>query len=334
MKSRAPLVVEVVRGPVVESQHAVMYALADERGVIAGYAGNLDYLTPPRSCIKMLQAIPFVESGALEKFQLDDEMLALACSSHRGEKAHLMVAHRWLEKIKSSESVLWCGPSWPTHEATRHEMIRKGLTPSPLIHNCSGKHLGLISTALAHGENPAGYHEFNHPVQLRLRTMLTDFTRFEHGKAPWGVDGCGIPTYAVPLQNIAIGMSGLLSGGPKGSKTEITRRILEACKRHPVLVSGTDEFATVLMEKTHGRVIVKPGAEGTYAGLLPEKGLAFAVKVHDGHNRAAEVAVAAILRSHGGLTEAEFNDLRAFTNPRVKNSRHADVGEIRVQKGS
>ncbi|MBX2989044.1 MAG: asparaginase [Bdellovibrionaceae bacterium] len=333
MKSRQPIVIEVMRGSVVESTHQVMAVIADDRGLVHGYHGNVDYLTYPRSCIKLLQALPLVESGALEKFGLDDKMLALACSSHTGEKQHLLVVHQWMERLQAKESWLHCGPAWPAHEATQHEMIRKNLQPSPLLNNCSGKHLGFIAACLAHGENPQGYEKWEHPLQVRLRKVLSETMRVNHERLPWGVDGCGIPTYAVPLQAIAIGMASLLSPGTETRKVS-ARRILDACRKHPTLLAGSDEFVSIVNEKTGGRVILKSGAEGVYSALIPEKGMAFAVKVADGHWRAAEVACAHLLRSLGGITEQLFFELKEHSMPAVMNSRGEKVGEIRLQKGT
>lgn len=332
MKARNPLVVEVLRGPVVESTHQVMAVIADRRGLVTGSFGNVDYPVMPRSSIKPLQAIPFVESGALEKFSLDDRMIAMACSSHAGEKQHLVVLAEWLQKIGQEESVLHCGADWPRHEKTLHEMLKKSLKASPLIHNCAGKHLGMISTALAAGEDPTGYAEHGHPVQKRIRMILKEASRFEHESAVWGVDGCGIPTYAIPLQALAVAGAMLVGDSLKDSRRTVVRRILDAMKKYPVLVSGTDEFSSALMEKTGGRVIIKSGAEGVYLGWLPERAQCVALKVADGHRRAAEVAMASVLRALGGLTEAEYLELRRFTMPDILNSRGDRVGEIRLER--
>lgn len=331
MKSRNPMNIEVVRGSVVESVHQVMAVIMDQRGLVMGYAGNPEYLVPPRSAIKMLQALPFAESSAFQKYSLEEKHLALACSSHRGEKQHLLLASQWLEALNLQESALWCGPAWPTDVPTEHEMIRKGLQPTPIIHNCSGKHLGMISTALAMGEDPKGYQNWEHPVQVRIRKALTNVTKFNHDRAIWSVDGCGLPTYALPLQNIALGMAALMTLA--AAPASPAQKILEACKKHPELISGTNDFVTVLNEKTFGRSILKSGAEGTFAAMIPEKGIAFALKVHDGNGRAAQVAASHLLRAYGGLTDKEYLELKDFTMPIIKNSRGEKVGEIRLEKG-
>ncbi|MBX3041998.1 MAG: asparaginase [Bdellovibrionaceae bacterium] len=333
-RSRNPLVVEVLRGPVVESVHQVIAVIADDRGLVMGFNGNHDYLTYPRSSIKKLQALPLLESGAVEKLDLDDRMLALACASHSGEKQHLLVASQWMEKIQAKEDLLRCGPAWPRHEATKFEMIRKDLKPSRILHNCSGKHLGLISACLALGISPLDYHKWDHPIQVKIRKALSDMMKIDHEKLPWGIDGCGIPTYSVPLQSIAIGMAQMLSSSLGEARKFSCQRIFDAVRKHPQLIGGSDEFVSIVNEKTNGRVIAKAGAEGTYTAVLPEKRLAFALKVHDGGTRAANVAMAGLLRHLGGLSEAEFNTLREFTHPVVKNSRGESVGEIRLQKGS
>lgn len=334
MKSRNPLAIELLRGPAVESVHHVMLVVADHRGLISGFMGNSDYVVYPRSSIKMLQAIPFLESGAFTKFKLDEKQVALACSSHRGEKQHLAVIQSWMEKIGASEDWLACGPDWPAHEGTRFEMVKKGLGPSRLLNNCSGKHLGMISTCLALGENFHGYEKWDHPVQARLRKVMAETTRINYERLVWGIDGCGIPTYAIPLQNLAIAMSSFLSVDKTTVRGAVDQALVDACTRHPQMVSGSETFSAALCERTNGRALLKTGAEGIYTGLMPEQGYAFALKVHDGAARAAEVASAFVFRAMGALSEAEYLDLKAFTMPELKNTRGEKVGEIRLQKGS
>ena len=265
MKKRHPLVVDVVRGNAVESQHQVMVVVANERGLVTSYWGNVDYLTYPRSSIKALQALPFVESGAIKKFGLDEKMLALACASHSGEKHHLVTLNQWLEKIKMTEDDLFCGPAYPSHEASHQEMIKKGQAPSVLMNNCSGKHLGIISSCLALGENPKDYQRIDHPAQIRMRKTLSELMKVAIEKMPVGVDGCAIPTHATPLQNIAIGMSKFFEKNELSDLRRISLQgILRAWSLHPTYVSGSNDFASALAEKTKGRALLKPGAEGVH----------------------------------------------------------------------
>ncbi len=332
MKSRVPFVIDVLRGNAVESKHQVMAVVVDERGIVTGFWGNVDYVTFPRSAIKMLQALSLVESGAMEKFGLDEKMLAMACASHMGEKHHMETLNQWMEKIKFSEAGFRCGPAYPGHEPTQFEMIRRGAKPSPLIHNCSGKHLGIVSTCLAMGEDPTNYHLPTHKAQVRIRKNLSDLMRVSLDTMPLGSDGCGIPTYGIPLQAIAVGASSFFSreASISNSRSQALQRILHAWRNNPRYVSGTDNFSTVLAETTKGNALLKSGAEGAFVGLMPEKKLAFALKVADGAKRAAEVAAALLFKQFGGLTDQQYQELKAWTMPTLKNSRGEDIGSIRL----
>lgn len=331
MKVRWPLSVEVVRGQVVESQHQVMAVVVDDRGAPALSWGNLDYLTYPRSAIKMLQALPLVESGAADAFGFEDRHLCLTCSSHRGERKHLLALKEILKKTGIHEDQLVCGPHWPAHEASTHDMIREGLVPTALTNNCSGKHSGIIATCLHLKENPLGYETFAHPAQARLRRVLSEVMHFDHEKTFYGVDGCGIPTYAVPLKNLAIGMLALINPKESEARRLAGRRIIEAVRKEAFYLSGSDDFTSDFIRGTQGRCIIKNGAEGVFCGVIPEKGWAFAVKAEDGGARAAQAATAFLLEKLGVIKEENHEELKKYLEPKVKNWKGLEVGSIRVR---
>lgn len=328
--SKQPMLVEITRGPVVESYHHVMAVVVNEAGSNIYSWGNPQYLTMPRSAIKMLQALPLIESGAADHFQLEEKHIALACSSHRGEKIHTSTIYQWMEKVGVKESDLACGPHWPSNDAAAHEMIRAGHKPTAICNNCSGKHTGFLATCTHLKEPLKGYHMYEHPEQKRLRQVLTETMKVDVSKAAFGIDGCSIPTYAVPLKAIAAGMSALIDPKQPAPRKAAAARILRAVRNNPVYLSGTDDFTSTIIEKTEGRSIIKNGAEGCFAGVIPEKGLAFAVKAADGASRAAQVATASLLLRYGGLTEVEFKSLQKDTLPSVKNWSGEVVGQMRV----
>ncbi|MDG0816096.1 asparaginase [Bdellovibrio svalbardensis] len=332
MFSKQPIIVEVVRGQAVESVHQVMVAVVNEGGSLLHSWGNALYLTFPRSAIKMLQAIPLIESGAADKFQLEEKHIALACASHRGEKAHLEALSQWMEKAKIPESCYVCGPHLPYNEASAHDFIRRGQKPTVLCNNCAGKHSAIISTCLHLGENPEGYEKLDHNAQKRLRKVLTETMKYDHAKAASGIDGCGIPSYAVPLQHIATGMSVFVNSKEAPARKAACERILKAVTNNPFFISGSDEFATAVIEKTQGRAIVKGGAEGVMAGFLPEKKMAFALKCADGAGRATQLATVQLLLQLGGLTLEEAKSLSKYSQPSVTNWKGDVVGQLRIAK--
>ncbi|UOF01644.1 asparaginase [Bdellovibrio reynosensis] len=334
MASRNPLIVEVTRGAVVESSHQVIGVVVDETGATKNFWGQPAFLTYPRSGIKMLQAIPFVESGAVDKFGLSDKHIALACASHKAEKDHLTALTEWMDKTGIKESNFICGPHLPYDENAAHEMLRKNQKPTVLCNNCAGKHSAIMSTCLHLGEDIAGYDKFDHPAQKRLRKILTETMKVDHSKVVYASDGCGIPTYAVTVQQMAVGMSTFINPKETPARKLAVDRIIRAVSAQPFYLAGSDHFVTSVIEKTQGRAIIKGGAEGIYCGFLTDKKLAFAVKASDGGARAAQVATAAILLNYGGLNADEFKALSKHTQPTVTNWRGDVVGQIRIAKGT
>ncbi|MGZ3769497.1 MAG: asparaginase [Bdellovibrio sp.] len=332
MASKQPLVVEVLRGSVVESVHQVMAVVVNEIGSVTNYWGNPQFLTIPRSGIKMLQALPLIESGAADKYGLEEKFIALACSSHRGEKEHIQALTQWCEKVGIKESDFACGPHMPTNEESFHELLCKNQKPSVLYNNCAGKHAAIITTCKHLGEDPAGYEKYEHNAQKRLRKVLSETMKIDYSKVAYGIDGCSIPTYAVPLQNLATGMATFINSKEALPRKQAAERILKAVKAYPFYVSGSGSFNTDIIEKSHGRSIIKGGAEGVYCGFLPEKKVAFAVKAADGAARAAQFVTAALLRQLGGLTEAEFVALSKHTQPTITNWKGDAVGQFRIAK--
>lgn len=317
MKSRNPLVVEVTRGPLIESTHDVICVVADKRRQVIGYAGHLDYVISPRSSIKPLQALPLLESGAYEAFGLNEKHLVLSCASHKAEKHQLEALTEWLGLIKKTESVLRCGPS----ESSK----------TPLSHNCSGKHMGMVTAALQMKIDPTDYDKFEHPYQIFLRKYLSEVTAIDFSKAPHGIDGCCIPTYGMSIQKLAIGMSVFVSEDIGDSRRKNALRIVDAIKKYPEYLSGQNDFTQKVISTSGGKAIVKTGAEGAFTGIMPQQGLVFALKVIDGHSRAAEVASLEIFKQYGALSPAETEKLKEFSEPAVLNSRNEKVGFIRVK---
>ncbi len=313
-----PILVEITRGPLVESIHRGSIAIADAEGVIRFALGDIQSPVYPRSSLKPIQALPLVESGAAEAFGLSDEDVALACASHSGEPMHTERVAAWLERIGCSERDLACGPQPPRYEPALEAMIRRGDKPTRLHNNCSGKHTGFLTVARHWNIATAGYERIDHPVQQAVATLLRELSGVD--ELPWGVDGCAAPNFALPLGGFARALAKLAGGRTLGAV-----RILRSMVAHPELVGGTGRACTVLMRAAAGRAAVKTGAEGVYAGIVPERGLGIALKIEDGATRAAETAIAAILDKLGVLGDGA----REFLNAPVLNTRGATVGERR-----
>jgi L-asparaginase II len=325
-----PVLVEVLRGPLVESRHRGAVAIVDADGATVSAVGNVTVPVFPRSAVKALQALPLIESGAADRYGFGDEELALACSSHSGEQGHVAVASRMLAKAGLDASALSCGAHWPMNQSAAFALARTGV-PSALHNNCSGKHAGFLCVACAQGIDHTGYWRPEHPVQQTVCGVLEDLTGVVLSPECRAIDGCSVPTWAIPLKNLAYAFAKFGSGhGLSSGRAEAAARLRTACAHKPWHVAGTGRFCTEIMKLFGARVFVKTGAEGVYCGALPEQRLGIAIKCDDGGGRAAEAIMAAVIARLLPLESAERAALARFTQPVLRNWNGFEFGVLRV----
>jgi L-asparaginase II len=325
-----PVLVEVTRGPLVESRHRGAVAVCDAQGKSVLALGDVTAPIFPRSAVKALQALPLIEQGAAERFSLSDEELALACASHSGEPAHIAGVEHMLAKAGLAPSDLRCGAHWPIAQGAVAAVARSG-APSPLHNNCSGKHAGFLCVARAIGADPADYWRPEHPVQRLVRGVLEDFTGASLGEASCAIDGCSVPTLAVPLHHLAHGFAKFAHGdGVSPERARAAARLRQACAKAPWFVAGSGRFCTDIMQLVGERVFVKTGAEGVYCAALPRHGLGIAVKCDDGASRAAQAMIAAVIARFLPLAASERAALKRFVAPVQRNWNGFEVGQVRV----
>lgn len=325
-----PVLVEVLRGDIVESVHRGAFVIADGDGKLAQEVGDIDMPVFPRSAVKAIQALPLIETGAADAYGFGDRELALACASHSGEVRHVQLAKAMLTRAGLDETALECGSHWPLgHDATV-ALARTGASPSQLHNNCSGKHSGFLCVCCHERIEPRGYVGIGHKFQQLVRETMEEVTGAKHGEDNAAVDGCAIPTYAVPLKNLAVGFARMATGnGLAPERAKAARRLMSACMAEPFYIAGTGRVCTQLMEAAPGRLFAKVGAEGVYCAALPELGFGIALKIEDGAARAAEVAISAILVGLFASDETAFARLGALSRPVVENRKGEAVGVMR-----
>ena len=326
-----PLVVSVTRGGFPESSHLVDAVIADENGAVVEVFGDAELALFPRSAIKALQALPLVESGAADAYGFSDAHLSLACSSHNGEPVHVDAAQTMLNLAGAEERCLECGAQLPKRPEDQAEMVRSGVRVGAIHNNCSGKHAGFVAFARHAGLPVKDYIKFEHPVQQEIASVLSAVTGSPHTVNNYGIDGCSIPTYRVPLSALAIAFARFGVGSDVSTaRSRAMTRLRDACMNHPHMVAGTDRVCTQLMEALPGRVFVKVGAEGVYTASLPEKGFGIAMKARDGNFRAVEVAITDLVRRHLDLNDAERIQLDPLLNPVLRNWNGIEVGDAQM----
>ncbi len=326
-----PVLVEITRGNSAESVHCGAFAVFDGEGKCVTSAGDIDRPVFPRSAVKAIQALPLVESGAADGFGFGDRELALACASHSAEPRHLETALAMLKAAGLGEDALECGVHWPYDQPVLIAMVREGRQPSPVCNNCSGKHAGFLCTAVQTGTGTRGYVKRGHKVQEMVREAMEQVTGAVHGDDNAGIDGCSIPTYAIPLKNLALGFARMATGnGLAPQRAAAARRLMDACMAEPFHVAGTKRACTAMMEAAPGEIFVKVGAEGVYCGALPKLGLGFALKCDDGAIRAAEAICARIVAAMLGDGHEAAGRLANWSGKTLKNWAGTEVGAVRA----
>ncbi len=319
--------VEVVRGSVVESRHRVHVAVLDAGGQLRAAAGDPDVVTFFRSAAKPLQALPLVEDGVADLFELTDAELALCCGSHSGTPRHVHAAEQILQKAGVSSDALVCGPHPPFDHLTQQSLVEEGLEPGRLHNNCSGKHAGMLALARAHGWSEADYQEAWHPVQGRALAEVVRWTGILEEAVALGVDGCGVACFGMPLRNMALAYARFASAARQGDTGPA--QIVTAMTSYPEMVAGDGRICTELMRSTEGRVFAKVGAEGVYCVGVPGAELGIALKIEDGSARAVAPAILGVLRTLDLISEDDFGALHAHAYPDLLNTRGQPVGQLR-----
>jgi L-asparaginase II len=326
-----PILAEAIRGNWVENRHRGAYVVVDADGAIIASGGDIERPIFPRSAIKSMQALPIFARQAEGKFHHTEEELALACASHHGEDVHVATANGLLTRIGLSAADLECGAHAPTNAAAREALRAAGAEPSPLHNNCSGKHSGMLSVAVAMGVPTAGYVGREHDVQKVVRAAVEAVIGESLTEGKCGTDGCSIPTFAAPLRAFAYGFARMSTGkGLPADLAAAAQRLFDAATTHPHLVAGTGHPDTLLMQAFKGRLMQKGGAEGVQCGAIRDKGWGYALKCDDGNMAASHAMLAGVLRRFADPDVEQLALIETLAHQPIKNVRGAEVGEMRT----
>ena len=318
--------VEIWRGPVLESQHMGHAVVCDTSGQVVDAWGDLELVMLPRSSSKMLQALPLIESGASAANSLTGQQLALACASHNAAKIHTDLVNGWLDHLGLADDAFRCGSQEPTDVPARDALIRAGQSPCQCHNECSGKHCGFLTLAKYVGAGPE-YVEVDHPVQKAVLDAFEDMTGTV--SPGFGIDGCSAPNFATTMVGFARAMARMAKGDDGTVRGRAAQELTEAMRIYPEMVAGEGRACTELMRAMDHKVAVKTGAEAVFAAILPEQQLGIAVKISDGGVRAAQCVIASLLVKYGALDPAHPTAVKYMHGP-IINKRGIVTGEQRL----
>jgi len=340
---------ETTRGRIVESTHYGSIAVVDSNGKLIASQGDPQAVAFLRSSAKPFQALPFVERGGVEHFNLAKHELAISCASHEGSALHVKTVTEMQKRIGITEDDLYCGAHMPGDVTELKDMIVHDRHPTPNYNNCSGKHTAMLAHAKMRGLPLDNYLDVSHPIQKDILASFADLCLTPVSQIELGTDGCSAPNFAVPLFNAALGFARLCD--PREltpARAEACRKITSAMMTHPEMVSGYGEFDEQLMKVGEGKIVTKRGAEGfQIIGIMPgvlkpdAPGIGIALKVSDGDaarmaddltmsNRVRPAVTIEILRQLGALSSKQEQVLAGFGPVKeIRNHRGILTGHSR-----
>jgi len=325
--------VEITRGPIVESAHVVSACAVDRTGRAILQIGDIESPVYLRSSAKPFIAAASVRAGVVERFGLEPREIAVMAASHSGEPFHVEAVRSILRKIGLTEAALQCGPHPPYNTAAAAELTRRGEPFTAIHNNCSGKHAGILALCVLLDCNPSTYMELQNAAEQTILEFCARMTGDTAADFPIGIDGCGIPVFAVSTLHGARAFMRLATlEGIDLQDASALAVVRDAMLAYPLYIAGTGEFDSVLMSTFGGSIACKGGAEGVHGDALISGAIGMLVKVRDGARRAVAPTVFAMLYELGAIDEDVKTALEIFAAPPVRNRAGRIVGETRTKR--
>ncbi len=326
-----PIYVEATRNNRREAVHVAHVVLADPSGNILGRFGDPHYETYERSLAKPVQLITVMLLRPKLLDECSDEEIAVMASSHSGEAAHIETVRGLIDRYGLNEDDLLCGYHPPFVPRANWELGRKNIELSPIYHNCSGKHVGMLLACQTKGWSSEGYNMPEHPMQVANNETMARYANTVPEKLVCGVDGCGVPSWWMDLQMIAT-VSARYSDPEFGGDFEkkVRERIFDAYHKAAWFTSGTDRFGTPFNAESDGKWLGKIGGEAVFGVSIRGRSLGIAIKVMDGNKRALGPALLHAMKTWDLITDDQLARLADWVNVPRKNAPGTLVGYMQV----
>lgn len=324
------ILVEEYRGDVLENIHPGRICVVNDQKEIIFSVGDTEASLYYRSSSKPIQALAPLLEGLDQTYALTSQEIALLCGSHAGEPIHVETVLAMLAKIGANEQDLLMLPTYPANQEALHAAIKVGLPPRKAWHNCSGKHTGAMMLQKKFTGSVEGYWRKDSPAQKRILDVIADMAETPAEEIPIGVDGCGVPVFAVPLRKMAISYLKLACPDliEQDNLREAVSKTTAAMKAHPVMIRGNGFLCTEINRDPN--IIAKGGAKGVYCLSLRKERIGIALKIDDGSEECWPLIIAGILEKlHYSNTET-IQMLHNLRPVMLKNDNQETVGEYRI----
>jgi L-asparaginase II len=330
--SEKPILVEATRTERPEGVHEVHVVCVDDTGKVLGSFGNPEQMTYFRSSCKAIQLLTALSLRPSLIDECSDEEIAVMAASHSGEPGHIETIEKIQERYGLTEELLFCGKHEPYFAPAHWEYGREGREITSIHCNCSGKHTAMLLACKAQGWPLEGYTEADHPMQVANTKRISQYIGREPDDIEYGVDGCNVPTWWLPIKECALAYARFSS--PKWPHTEIEKkainRIFDAYNKKAWYMAGTGRFCTSFNGESDGMWLGKIGGEGLYSVAFKDIGLSVVVKVVDGNSRAIPPALLQSMRYWDLIDGDQLERLAKWVEVVRKNSSGIPIGFVRV----
>ncbi len=320
------------RANVIESTHRAKLFILDLNGRVLLNSGDEDDFIYPRSSIKIFQAIPFIESQNKYNIKLNPKIIALACSSHRGENFHIKELEKWVKKIGIKKKKLQCGIHNPLDLKASEKLFRSNGISDELHNNCAGKHLAMISSCILNNYSVNNYLSFDHPHQIKIRNVFEKFTNKKIKNKYFGIDGCSAPQYAFRIKDLGKMLMNLYKSyhGDYHYSNEV-KCLVNSIISNPKYIGGSDSLDSRIMSISKKKIFCKGGAEGVLLFVDLRKGIVGVIKIVDGNERAIPSLVYNLFKKFSIMNTKQLNELKNIYNFEILNHAKLKIGSIETK---
>ena len=305
------------RNKTVEVLHYGWICVINKKNKIIFKKGNISDYTFLRSVAKPIQALPFLENN----INISLKELSVICGSHSGSKKHIQLLNLLMKKLNIKPSELLCGAHMPDDLNTKKELIKKTLRPSAIHNNCSGKHIGMLAVCKKNKWSTKTYLNIKHPLQKNILKHLKKLSG--HKNIRVATDGCGVPTFALPIKTIA-----LLFSRFSGSSNPNCKKIISAMIKNPFYLGGDREIDTEIMKSSKQKLLAKAGGAGII--IVTHNGNSAVIKISDGSQLARAKVTLDLLIKLKWLKKKDIKStyLKKVLKGNIKNHAGKIVGKM------
>lgn len=325
------ILVEEYRGDILECVHRGYICCVDEYGQVIYSIGDPNFVTYMRSSAKPIQVIPLIRRGLEKKYNLSNKEVTVMTGSHRAEPFHVNALESIMKKVKVEEEELICLPTYPLAMSAKEEILRQGGEKRRIYHNCSGKHMGILTLCIDMECDKKDYWNINSPAQQEILSHISMISGYPRGDIKIGTDGCGVPVFGMPMKNLA--KAYMTMACPDTIEDELTRnaviKITKLMNENYEMVSGTNLICSLLLMDDN--IVAKGGAKGVYCFGLKEERLGFSIKIIDGSEDEWPLIVASILEQIDYKNKDTIDRIKNIFPSAMVNDNKKIVGESIVK---